>query len=303
MARMIQVVAGLDVGGTKVAVRVETVAGRRLIELELPADDWSASPVDDAAAWLHARLLRVLPGGSELVAVGVGAQGCDTQRHCAELAAALGRIGVRAAVVNDAALLVPAAGLSCGIGVVAGTGAIGVGQDALGDTLFAGGRGWVIGDEAGSAGIVRLATIAALTAHDEGKPDDGLLATLQRAFGVGTPEALARAVNDEPTTGNWGPRAPAVFGAADAGSALAIGVIDAAADHLSTLVGRLVARGAVGADIVAAGSVIIGQPRLAKAFEDRITETHPNLSVTFLAEPPVIGAVVLARRLLAVAVS
>ena len=295
-ARMTRVVAGLDVGGTKVAVRVESLDGRRLVDNELPAEDWSASPVDAAAAWLKTRLRRILPRASELVAVGIGAQGCDTQQHCTELAAALGAIGVRAVVVNDAALLVPAAGLTSGIGVVAGTGAIGVGRDARGDTLFAGGWGWVIGDEAGSAGIVRLATIAALTAHDEGRPDDGLLAALRHAFRVDGPEALARAVNDEPTTDNWGPRAPAVFDAADAGSALAVGVIDAAAEHLSTLVDRLVARGAVGSDVVAAGSVIIGQPRLAKAFEARIALAHPGLKITFLTEPPVVGAVVLARR-------
>jgi N-acetylglucosamine kinase-like BadF-type ATPase len=293
---MMQVVAGLDVGGTKVAVRVETIDGRRLVDVELPAEDWSASPVAEAADWLRTRLCRVLPRGSELVAVGVGAQGCDTQRHCLELTAALGAIGIHATVVNDAALLVPAAGLETGIGVVAGTGAIGVGQDASGDTLFAGGWGWVIGDEAGSAGIVRLATIAALTAHDDGKPDDGLLGALQRAFGVRKPEALARAVNDEPTTGNWGPRAPAVFAAADAGSALAVGVIGAAAEHLSTLVDRLRARGAVGSDIVAAGSVIIGQPRLADAFRARIAITQPSLKITFLTEPPVVGAIELARR-------
>lgn len=294
---MTRVVAGLDVGGTKLAVRVEGLDGRRLVDLELPADDWSASPVQAAARWLHTRLRRVLPRTCELVAAGVGAQGCDTQRHCTELAAALDALGVRATVVNDAALLVPAAGLTSGIGVVAGTGAIGVGQNASGDTLFAGGWGWVIGDEAGSAGIVRLATIAALTAHDERRPDDGLLAALQRAFGVDGPQALARAVNDEPTTANWGPRAPAVFEAADAGSTLAIGVIDAAAEHLSTVVDRLLARGAVGCDVVAAGSVIVGQPRLAVAFENRIAATHPELRITLLTEPPVAGAVVLARRM------
>lgn len=293
---MTRVVAGLDVGGTKVAVRIEAVNGRRLVDTELPAEDWSASPVETAAAWLHTRLHRVLPRAATLATVGIGAQGCDTQQHSVELAAALHTIGVRATVVNDAALLVPAARLTTGIGVVAGTGAIGVGQDARGDTLFAGGWGWVIGDEAGSAGIVRLATIAALTAHDEGKPDDGLLAALQRAFGAGTPESLARAVNDEPTTGNWGPRAPSVFAAADAGSALAAGVIDAAADHLSTLVDRLLARGAVGSDIVAAGSVIIGQPRLADAFQSRIALTQPSMKITFLEESPVVGAIALARR-------
>lgn len=298
VAPVTRVVAGLDVGGTKVAVRVEAVDGRRLVDLELPADDWSASPVDAAAAWLRTRLYRVLPRGAELATIGVGAQGCDTQRHCTELAAALGAIGIRATVVNDAALLVPAAGLASGIGVIAGTGAIGVGRNADGDTVFAGGWGWVIGDEAGSAGIVRLATIAALTAHDDGKPDDGLLAALQRAFAVDSPEALARAVNDVPTTANWGPRAPAVFAAADAGSALAVGVVNAAADHLSTVVDRLIARGAVGSDIVAAGSVIIGQPRLARAFRARIATTHPNVEITLLTEPPVVGAVALARRLL-----
>ena len=91
-----------------------------------------------------------------------------------------------------------------------------------------------------------------------------------------------------------------MFDAADAGSALAVGAIDAAAGHLSTLVDRLIARGAVGSDVVAAGSVIIGQPRLARSFEDRIAATHPELTITFLTEAPVIGAVLLVRRLLCV---
>jgi N-acetylglucosamine kinase-like BadF-type ATPase len=291
-----RVLAGFDVGGTKLAVRVEAMDGRRLADLELPAREWSASPVETAAQWLRMRLSRVVPAGCEVGAVGVGAQGCDTQAHCAALATALAALGLPAVVVNDAALLIPAAGLAEGIGVIAGTGAIGVGQDSSGTPLFAGGWGWIIGDEAGSAGIVRLATVAALTAYDDGEPDDGLLSALQQAFGVTDPPALARAVNDEPTTDHWGPRAPAVFAAADAGSALAVGVVDAAADHLATLVSRLRGRGAVGTDVVAAGSVIVGQPRLADAFRARIGSAHPHLTVTLLTEPPVAGAVALARR-------
>jgi N-acetylglucosamine kinase-like BadF-type ATPase len=286
----------MDAGGTKLAVRVETLAGARLADAEFPAGDWSASPPEFAAAWLHKHLDLAVPAGCEVVATGIGAQGCDTRKHCAELENALADRGVEAVVVNDAALLVPAAGLADGIGVISGTGAIGVGRDAAGRTLFAGGWGWVIGDEAGSAGIVRLATIAALTAHDEGRSGDGLLEALLRAFDVEEPEALARRVNDEATAENWGPHAPAVFAAADAGSALAASVIEDAAKHLAELVRRLIARGAVGEGVVAAGSVIAGQPRLEAAFRARVRAAHPQLAVTLLEDEPVAGGVVLARR-------
>lgn len=291
---MTPVVVGLDAGGSKLAVRVETVAGRRVAEAEFPAADWAATPVTTAATWLLERAAKVVPAGHEVAAIGVGAQGCDSRAHCTELAAA---IGPHAVVVNDAALLVPAAGLDAGIGVIAGTGAIAVGHDKAGEPLFAGGWGWVIGDEAGAPGIVRLATIAALTAHDEGHPDDGLLAELQHSFAVRSPEALARAVNDEPTPQHWGPHAAAVFAAADRGSALAAGVVRSAADHLVTLVRRLLDRGAVGDDVVAAGGVITRQPRLERAFRTRIAARYPQLAVTLLDDDPVAGAVVLARRL------
>lgn len=125
-----------------------------------------------------------------------------------------------------------------------------------------------------------------------------MLSTLQQAFGVPDAEQLARAVNDEPTVDNWAPRAPAVFAAAGQGSALADAVIIAAAGQLTVLVGTLIARGAVGSDVVAAGGVIVNQPRLARAFQDHLALRHPSLSLRILDEEPVAGAVTLARRLL-----
>jgi N-acetylglucosamine kinase-like BadF-type ATPase len=217
----------------------------------------------------------------------------------AGLEQALAARGIRAAVVNDGALLIPAAGLEQGIGIVAGTGSVGIAADAAGNTLLAGGWGWVLGDEGGAAALVREATRAALAAHDEGCPDDGLLSSLEQAFGVTTAERLARAVNDDPTPENWAPRSPAVFAAAEGGSALAATVIDRAAGHLTALVSRLVARGAVGGTVVAAGGVIVGQPRLSAAFRACLARQHPELMLRILDEEPVAGAVVLARRLLA----
>lgn len=296
---MTEVIVGLDAGGTKLGVRVATLDGSLIADVSLPAEDWSASPAGDAASWLAARIDRVVRPGDRVVAVGVGAQGCDTAEHCAELADALGAIGYPAAVVNDAALLVPAAGLDAGIGVIAGTGSIAVGTDASGEPLFAGGWGWVLGDEGGAPAIVREATVAALAAQDDGAPDDGLLGALLRAFGVETAPALARAVNDNPTAENWGPRAIAVFAAADAGSALAVRVIESAADQLADLVGRLVRRGAVGSAVVTSGSVVVNQPRLFAALSARVAAAHPQLTVSLLGDAPVAGGVVLAGRVAA----
>ena len=291
-------VVGMDVGGTKLAVRAETVTGETTAAAEFDARGWEAVPAAAAASWLLRHLTEVVPDLSRVSALAVGAQGCDAPPVVANLQRELESRGLRATVVNDGALLVPAAGLTSGIGIVAGTGSIGVGADPAGRTLLAGGWGWVLGDEGGAAAIVREAAKAALAAYDEAETDDGLLTSLQRAFGVPSAERLARAVNDDPTVANWAPRAAAVFAAADAGSALAEAVIDTAAEHLTILVGRLLARGAVGGTVVAAGRVIVRQPRLARAFRDHLASAHPHLDLLILDTEPVTGAVALARRLL-----
>jgi N-acetylglucosamine kinase-like BadF-type ATPase len=293
-----KLIVGLDVGGTKVAIRAETPEGGQVLDTALDASGWEAAPAAAAASWLAEKIRRQLPPGAEVAALGVGAQGCDSPGTAADLRAALARRGLRATVVNDGALLVPAAGVEHGIGVVAGTGSIGVAADAFGNPLLAGGWGWVLGDEGGAAAIVRDATRAALAARDDGEADDGLLGALEAAYGVSSPEGLARAVNDNPTVENWAPHAPVVFGAADAGSALARRVVETAAGHLAGLVSRLVSRGAVGTTVVAAGSVIVRQPRLADAFGDQLSRRCPGMEMTILTDDPVAGAVALARRLL-----
>ncbi|MFF2520807.1 N-acetylglucosamine kinase [Streptomyces liangshanensis] len=289
------VLVGADIGGTKLALRVETPDGTVRVDTEVPATGWEATPVDRAARWLLGRVAPVLPAGDGIAALGVGAQGCDTQEHCARLAAAFERLGVPTTVVNDAALLVPAAGLEHGVGVIAGTGSIAVGEDADGTVLFAGGWGWVLGDEGSAPALVRDATRAALAAYDTDRRDDGLLSALLAHFRVPDAPGLARAVNDRPDTDHWGPAAPAVFRAATAGSPLALGVVDEAAAQLCALVTRLRARGAVGGTVVAAGGVVLGQPLLAGRLRARLGAAHPDLTLRLLEVPPVAGAVALAR--------
>jgi N-acetylglucosamine kinase-like BadF-type ATPase len=88
-----------------------------------------------------------------------------------------------------------------------------------------------------------------------------------------------------------------VFAAAQRGSADARRTITAGAESLANLVGVLVSRRAGATDVVAAGGVMTSQPELYAAFHDALTRDHPELTVHLLREPPVAGAVTLARRL------
>ncbi|WP_218011087.1 BadF/BadG/BcrA/BcrD ATPase family protein [Herbidospora mongoliensis] len=294
----VTVLAGLDIGGTKTHLRFETPDGRVLADVVDPTDTWSAAPVEAAARWIAGLAGRHLPGDATLGAIAVGAQGCDDEHHCAELSHALSSVaGVPAAVTNDAALLVPAAGLTSGIGVISGTGSIAVAVRPDGGLMFAGGWGWVIGDEGSAPALVREAVRAALTRNDTGDGSDVLLSLLIEAFGVPDAVGLARSVNDLPTAEHWAPKAPAVFAAALEGSADARATIRAGAESLASLVGVLAARGAGVTAVVAAGGVMTGQPDLFSAFRDAVTRDHPGLTVHLLSEPPVTGAVALARRL------
>lgn len=293
---MKRVIVGMDVGGTKTMIVIESLKGGRRVESEVSSAGWDAEPIEAGVRWITKRLGDALPEGAVVASLVVGAQGLDAPDISRSFAAELARAGYPALAVNDAALVVPSAGLDHGIGIISGTGSIAVGTADDGSVMFAGGWGWVIGDEGGAAALVREATKAALLAHDRGSADDGLLGALCSAFNVTDAERLARAVNDKPTMQSWGSRAPALFSAADAGSRLAEDVIADAALHLSVLVDQLVARGAVGDDVVAAGSVISRQPRLFDAFRTQVQAQHPGLRVRLSAEPPVTGALELARR-------
>lgn len=293
---MTDLLAALDIGGTKTQLIIEDLDGKRLIDVTEPSLDWEAEPAEQAADWIASRVARHTPAGGKIVALAFGAQGIDRLETAHELEAALKVKGYKTTAVNDASLLIAAGGFTQGIGVISGTGAIAVGADADGAFMAAGGWGWVIGDDGGASALVREATKAALYARDEGRPEDGLLGALIKDFGVADAERLTRKVNDEPTMDNWAPHAAAVFAAADAGSSLALKVIDEGARALAANVRQIRNRGAVGTDVVVAGSVFVNQKRLLAAFTRHLAEVAPGLAVHLLETSPVEGAVFLARK-------
>lgn len=290
--------AGVDIGGTKTRIM-----GRRgssvLFDETLVTDEWRVRQMETDAAKLSA-IVTDLCGGAALAAMAVGAHGCDTEEQCRRFQALLSaHLQTSVQVVNDAELMVPAAGYLDGIGVVAGTGSIAVARTAEGKMLAAGGWGWILGDEGSAAALVREAAKAIRRALDRGQEGDPLIGMLMREIGTDDQTKLGILLNETRGAAAWGRYANAVFDAAHAGSPLASRVIKEGAEGLAALVQLLIERGANAALVVAGGGVIAEQPMLMTAFVEAMASVAPASRVVLLREPPVIGAVALAARLVA----
>ncbi|MCX4767107.1 ATPase [Streptomyces sp. NBC_01275] len=292
-------VVGVDVGGTKTHLRALT-GGRVVADHRRASGGWRPHDPAAAARWLADLVHEALPEGAPPAALAVGGHACETPRQCAGIRDALRELlGVPTHVVGDAELLVPAAGLAKGVGLVAGTGSVAVGRTPDGDPVQVGGWGAVLGDEGGAAGLVREAARAVWAAHDRGEAPDALAHALVAAFDVPEVPALGAALEGaSDVSAEWGRRAPVVFTAAADGSALARKVIAEAGAALAALVVRLSARGVPVDDVVVAGGTVLNQPALYEAFAEALAEALPGSRPRRLEVPPVEGAVALACSLL-----
>ncbi len=285
---MTGVVAGVDVGGSKTHIRVVSTVDGVLSDTVVPSDGWSAVPADTAAAWLY-ELIRDVP----LSALAVGAHGCETPADCEALRRHLfDRVNVPVTVVNDAQLLLPAAGLAQGIAVVAGTGSIALHDN--GTITRAGGWGWVLGDDGSASAIVREAAKAVLAQADRGEPPSELAVNLMASVGVTGVLDLAQAMSWGSAPEQWGSHARAVFASS---SADAREVIAAGAASLVDLVAVLAGRGLPVTDVVFAGGLVTQVPSYWQAVRSAFTARFPAARVQLLTVPPVEGAIRLATAI------
>ncbi|MFI1722789.1 N-acetylglucosamine kinase [Streptomyces sp. NPDC020489] len=298
MQDSVPLVVGIDVGGTKTHLRA--VAGDTPVADHVRSSSgWRPHDPVAAAGWLAALAADALPAGARPAALAVGGHACETPRQCAQIRTALQlHFDAPALVVGDAELLVPAAGLDKGVGLVAGTGSVAVGRLPDGRPVQVGGWGAVLGDEGGAAGLVREAARAVWAAHDHGEEPDALASGLVASFEVSEVPALGAALERaKDISAEWGRHAPAVFAAAEAGSVLARRVIAEAGDFLASLVERLAARDVPVDDVVVAGGTILAQPVLYDAFTAALADRVPTARPRALRAAPVEGAVALARSL------
>lgn len=286
---------GLDIGGSKSHVRIVDPSDNScLLDKVWSSTNW-ATMTDHERSGQLARIVRELAPSSARIRLVAGVHGNDSVEQQEVLTAPLRSIVTDALVLNDSNLLIFAHGKTSGAGLIAGTGSSLTATRKDGAALTVGGWGWILGDEGGAVGLVRDAMRQIFDAYDQ---DDGdtlsgkLLGYLDLAHAHELPNYLA---NVEPRV--WAAAAHVIFEAHEAGSMRARKVIACHAGDLARKVETLNRRGCDVSTVVCAGGVIVNQPALLAALSDAVRETVTTAcDVTLLTEPPVSGAINLARH-------
>jgi glucosamine kinase len=286
-------VLGLDIGGT--STRARLVADSVVLgNATTTSASLIAVGLERASVALDGLLAR-LPGlDSPLDAVCAGAAGSRTARETGDFLRArlapITRSG-DVLVVDDAALVLPAAGLAEGIAVICGTGSIATGS-WRGREARAGGWGYLLGDAGSGYWLVRAAIRALLSRRDSGLPPGDLGARLLDVTGAPDLDALRAAFYRKPEPGTWARYAPAVL---DCSGPVVAGLVRRAADDLAALAARVARQlDAAGAPVVLAGGLMTNE-RLGAATVTAVGAALPASSVRILREQPVTGAVRLAE--------
>ena len=204
-------------------------------------------------------------------------------------------------VGNDCAIvLAGGAGNPVGVAVIAGTGSIAYGRNCQGATKRAGGWGYLLGDEGSSYDIALRGLRAAARSHDGREQRTILTDKLIRHLGLERMEDLVGAVYRS----GWGVKdiaalAPEVDAAATAGDAVAIEIINRAAEEL-VLAARAVIEELFlpeeAFDIVTAGGAWGGMSGMRDRFVAAMEAIAPSARVIWPRHEPAYGAALLALR-------
>ncbi|MFW0773904.1 N-acetylglucosamine kinase [Paenarthrobacter nitroguajacolicus] len=300
---MTPAVLGLHIGGSKThAVRSDAVQG------DVDSQGGSGVEITEASANLSSvghqgadavlrRIAASVGGGIE--AVCAGAAGADTPASRAVLSALLTEHfpGARIDVVHDTRIVLAAAGLDAGAVVVAGTGSVAWGRNHDGREARSGGYGYLLGDEGGAYSVVRDAVREALREYYAGLEPG----TLVKAMMTATASADALQLMDffyaKPEPDHWAGLAPIVLDLAVEGDPAALRIQAEAAHSLATLARQVMGELGLDLPLVMAGALLVNQSQLAGAVARKVSLEDPS-SIRILAQPPVHGAVKLARQLL-----
>ena len=199
-------VLGLDIGGTHCRARL-SVDGRVVGEADADSASLTAIGAERAGQALSEVLKRLsLDDTAMLDAICAGSAGTGSgtaRAFLISLLAPLSRTG-NVIVVNDARLVLPAAGVDEGVGVICGTGSIAIGN-YHGHEAHSGGWGYLLGDEGSGYWVVREALKVLLDRNDNERPLGELRPATYRCHRSPRHPGLAAAVLRPPPSPQLGP--------------------------------------------------------------------------------------------------
>jgi N-acetylglucosamine kinase-like BadF-type ATPase len=300
---------GIDGGGTRSRLRIETVDGQQLGFLEGRSTNLHALGHDTVLANLmalfHEAYHTLNLEARDCAAGFAGSAGVDGEASLTEFRRILALAsGVTAPLAcgNDSEPALAGAHLSPeGMLLIAGTGSIALIRTAEGQMYRAGGWGHILGDE-GSAYRVAFDAIARSIRSAEGRdlPTD-LLEEAYRHFGLKTLDDFLPLVAEMTEKAVIADFASLVVASRDRGDALAADLFDIAARELSLLVKSV--HGRLGGQLTAPrvafrGGLIENDAWLARETADRCRKLIPGLEVVEPKADAAQGACLLARALI-----
>ncbi len=310
MADSQSLVVGIDGGASHtIAVLADARTGASLGRGEAGPSNIQAVGITSAlhelnaavvGAFRSAKVKRAPVAAAALGLAGVDrSEGLDVIRGWADLV----RLSDKLTVANDATLLF-AAGTpdGWGLAIVAGTGSIAFTLDAEGKDARAGGWGYLMGDEGSAFRIGLLGLRAACRAADKIGESSALLPAYLKELGSDDPREFIPIVY----RGKWDKAAiaalaPVVLTVAASGDATATAIFEQEARELARTAAGAVAAGGLPRDnlpIALTGGLVIESEMYRARFLHELRACGVTPGAVGLVDDPVVGAVVLARKLL-----
>lgn len=303
-------VLGIDGGATStVALLAEAASGRVVARghggpsnIQAIGEEAALRELEKAvgSAFEAAGLAYAPVAAAALGLAGIDLDGVDVIRAWAERVELAGKLSI----ANDATLLF-AAGTpdGWGLAVIAGTGSIAFTLDREGKQGRAGGWGYLMGDEGSAFQFGLLGLRAACRAADCIGPPTQLLAAYLAKLGSPDPRAFIPTVY----RGSWDKAAiaglaPIVLELAVAGDEVARGIFEYQALELArTAAGAVVNAGLSreGIPVALTGGLVLQNEAFRKRFLANLGTCGVTPGPVGLVDDPVVGAVLLARKLLA----
>jgi N-acetylglucosamine kinase-like BadF-type ATPase len=237
-------------------------------------------------------------GAAEYV-IAVGAHGTDTLSQCERLQDELEAIlPARVLALNDAELLLPAAGRSRGIGLVSGTGSIVIGYGPGDELISVGGWGGFLSDQGSATGLFLDAARALVQARDRGESSDPMEHVLLELCDLAELRDLPAALGDMGSPTGWAHLVPTLYERSFAlGSRFAGEIVSYSGKVMAGLVALLGRRGCDTSTVVAGGGMIANAVWLQDALRASLAQQCPGSELVILTSPPVEGALMLATAL------
>jgi glucosamine kinase len=187
-----------------------------------------------------------------------------------------------------------------GVVVIAGTGAIALGANETGVQAFAGGWGWLLGDEGSAFDLGRRGLLAAVHAWDGRGPSTLLAVRLQAHFGVDYYFDVKRIIFSSPLDARlFADLAPIVVQAAQDGDSVARTIVSDGAHELARAAAAVIMRLGFTLSTIPvsyAGGVFRAGPIVLKPFAHRLRRLEPRARLVAPALPGSCGSLLLALR-------